>query len=130
MTLLFSHQVVSNSLWPHGLQHARLPSLSLSPRVCSNSHPLSQWCYLTISSSAALFSFGFNLSRHQGLFPGVDSSRQVAQVSTLKTERLKLNTEYPAKLPLSRYPVYRCITKRNSVHSCILFITFSNWKHP
>ena len=55
--LLFSHSVVSKSLQPHGMQHARLPCPSLSPRVCSNSHPLSQWCYLTISSSATLFSF-------------------------------------------------------------------------
>ena len=45
------------TLQPHGLQHSRLPCPSLSPRVCSNSCPLSQWCYLTISSSATLFSF-------------------------------------------------------------------------
>ena len=43
---------MSNSLGPHGLQHARLPCPSLSPRVCPNSCPLSQWCYLTLSSSA------------------------------------------------------------------------------
>ena len=36
---------------PRGLQHARLPCPSLSPRVCSNSCPLSQWCHPTISSS-------------------------------------------------------------------------------
>ena len=41
---------------PHGLQHARLPCPSLSPRVCSSSCPLSRWWYLTISSSATLFS--------------------------------------------------------------------------
>ena len=45
-----------NSLRPHGLQHARLPCPSLSPRVCSNSCPLSQWCHPTISSSVTLFS--------------------------------------------------------------------------
>ena len=45
-----------NSLWPHGLQHFRLPCPSLSPRVCSNSCPLSQWCHPTISSSATPFS--------------------------------------------------------------------------
>ena len=55
--VLFSHQVVSNSLQPHRLQHAELPCPSVSPRVCSDSCPLSWWCYLTISSSAALFSF-------------------------------------------------------------------------
>jgi len=41
---------------PHGLQHARLPCPSLSPGVCSNSCPLSQWCHPTISSSATPFS--------------------------------------------------------------------------
>ena len=41
----------------HGLQHARLPCPSLLLRVCSNSCPLSKWCYLTISSSAVFFSF-------------------------------------------------------------------------
>ena len=54
--LLFSRSVMSNSLWPHGLQHTRLPCASLSHRVCSNSCPLSQWCQPTISSSVTLFS--------------------------------------------------------------------------
>ena len=48
---------MSDSLQPHGLQHVRLPCPSLSPRVCSNSCPLNRWCYLTISSFAASFSF-------------------------------------------------------------------------
>ena len=39
----FSHLVMSDSLWPHGLQHARLPCPSPTPWVCSNSCPLSQW---------------------------------------------------------------------------------------
>ena len=47
----------SYSLLLHGLQHARLFCTPLSPGVCSDSCPLSQWCYLTISSSATLFSF-------------------------------------------------------------------------
>ena len=47
---------MSNSSQPHGLQHVRPPCPSLSPRVCPNSCPLSQWCYPIISSSAALFS--------------------------------------------------------------------------
>ena len=41
----------------HGLQHARVPCSSPSPRVCSNSCPLCKWCYLNISSSVTLFSF-------------------------------------------------------------------------
>ena len=47
----FSHSVVSDSLWPHGLQHARLPCASPTPGACSNSCPLSWWCHSTISSS-------------------------------------------------------------------------------
>ena len=47
---------MSDSLWLHGLQHTRLPCPSPFLRGCSNSHPLSQWCYPTISSSVAPFS--------------------------------------------------------------------------
>ena len=47
---------MSDSLWPHGLQHARLPCPSLSPGVCSNSCSLSWWCHPTISSSVIPFS--------------------------------------------------------------------------
>ena len=50
--LLFSHSVMSNSLWPYGLQPARLSCPSLSPRVCSNSCPWSWWCHPTISTGA------------------------------------------------------------------------------
>ena len=56
LLLLFSHSVVSDSLWPHGFEHARLPCPSPSPRACSNSCPLSQWCHPTISSSVIPFS--------------------------------------------------------------------------
>ena len=47
--LLFSHLVVSDFLWPHGLQHARFPYFSLSPRVSSNSPLFSRWHHPTIS---------------------------------------------------------------------------------
>ena len=49
--LLFSHSVVSDFFWPHGLQHTRLPYPSPSPGACSNSCPSSWWCHPTISSS-------------------------------------------------------------------------------
>ena len=51
----FSCSVVSNSLWPHRLQHARPSCPSPTPRVCAKSCPLSQWCHPTISSSVAPF---------------------------------------------------------------------------
>ena len=52
----FSCSVVSNSLWPHEPQHARLPCPSPNPRVYPNPCPLSQWCHPTISSAVIPFS--------------------------------------------------------------------------
>ena len=60
---------MSNFLRLRGLQHARLPCPTLSPRVCSNSCPLSQWCYLTILSSAILFSSCLQSFPASGSFP-------------------------------------------------------------
>ena len=51
----FSRSVVSDSLQPHGLQHARPPCPSPTPGACSNSCPLSWWCHPTISSSVIPF---------------------------------------------------------------------------
>ena len=67
--MLFSHKVISDSLPPHGLKRAKLPCSSRSPRVCSNLRPLSQWCYLTISSFAASFSFYLKSFPASGSFP-------------------------------------------------------------
>jgi len=52
----FSHSVVSNSLWPHELQHARPPFPSPTTGVYSNLCPLSRWCHPAISSSVVPFS--------------------------------------------------------------------------
>ena len=61
---------MSSCLQPHGLQHPWLLCPSLSPRVCSNSRSLNQWCYLTISSSAAVpFSFCPQFFPASGSFP-------------------------------------------------------------
>ena len=59
---------MSDSLLFHGLQHARLPCFSPSPRICSNSCPLSWWCHPTISSSVALFSCTWSFPA-SGSFP-------------------------------------------------------------
>ena len=80
LLLLFSCSVVSDSLRPHGLQHARLPCPSPTPRVCSNSCPLSQWCHPTISSSPAPSPPVPILSQHQGFFQWVGSLYKVAKV--------------------------------------------------
>ena len=52
----FSHSVVSDSLLPHGLQHSRPPCPLPTPRIYSNSCPLSRWCHPTIISSVVPFS--------------------------------------------------------------------------
>ena len=52
----FSRSVMPDSLWPHGLEHARLPYWSQTPRACLNSYLLHWWCHLVISSSVIPFS--------------------------------------------------------------------------
>ena len=71
---------MSNSLWPHGLQHTRLPCQSSTPGAYSDSCPLSRWCHPTISSSAALFPSCLQSFPAQGLFQWIDSLHQVAKV--------------------------------------------------
>ena len=60
---------MSDSLWHHELQNVRLPCHSLSPRVCSNSCPLSWWCHLTISPSDVPFSSCLQSFSASGSFP-------------------------------------------------------------
>ena len=60
----FRCSVMSDSLWPHGLQHARPPCPSPTPGACSNSCPSRQWCHPTIASSVVPF------SSHLQSFPG------------------------------------------------------------
>ena len=56
VSVQFSRSVMSDSLWRHGLQHARSPCPSPTPRVYSHSCPMSWWCHPTISSSVIIFS--------------------------------------------------------------------------
>ena len=65
----FSHWVMSDSFWPHVLQHVRPPCWSPTPRVNSNSCPLSQWCHPTNSSSVVPFSSCLQLFPASGSFP-------------------------------------------------------------
>ena len=67
-SLQLSHSVVSNSLWPDGLQHAR-PPCPPTPRVYSNSCPSSQWCHPAISSSVVPFSSCLQSFPASGSFP-------------------------------------------------------------
>ena len=67
--LPFSHEVASDSWWPHGRQHSSVFSPPILPRVCSNSCPLSRWCCITISFSVAPCSFWLQSFRTSGSFP-------------------------------------------------------------
>ena len=69
MLLLFSCQVVSNSLWLHGLQLVRPPCPSPSVRVCPSSCPLNGWCHPTSLSSVAFFSSCSQSFPASGSFP-------------------------------------------------------------
>ena len=72
---------MSDSLPPHGLQHARPPCPSPTPRVYPNTRPLSQWCHPTISSSVAPFSFCLQSFPASGSF-------QVSQLFALGGQRI------------------------------------------
>ena len=90
----FSLSVVSDSLWPHGLQHVRSPCPSSTPGVYSNSFPLSRWCHPTVSSSVVPFSShlqsfpasgSFQMSQFfasDGQSIGVSASTSVLPVNT------------------------------------------------
>ena len=76
----FSRSVVSDSLWPHGLQHARLHCPSSAPRGYSKTHV--HWVGDAIQPSHPLSSPSsptFNLSQHQGIFQWVSSSHQLTK---------------------------------------------------
>ena len=90
----FSHSVVSDLLQPHELQHVRLPCPSPTPRACSNSCALSQWCYSTILSFVVPFSSCLQSFPASGSFPmsqffasgdqniGVSASASVLPINT------------------------------------------------
>ena len=69
LLLLSSCLVMSDSLWPHGLQHAMPPCPSSSPKVCPSSCPLHWWCQPAISSSDALLSFCLHSFPASGTVP-------------------------------------------------------------
>ena len=75
-----------NSLQHHGLQHTRPPCPSLSPRACSNSCPLSQWCHQIFHPLLPSSTPAFNLSQYRSLFQWIGSLYQEAKVLELELQ--------------------------------------------
>ena len=84
ISVQFSGSVVSDSLWPYGLQHARFPCQSPTLEACSNSCPSVSDTIQPSHPLSSPPSPAFNLSQRQGLFQWVGSSHQVAKVLELQ----------------------------------------------
>ena len=94
----FSHSVMSNSLWPHGLQHTRPPCPSPTPRVYSSSCSLSRWSQPTVSSSSR---------RKQANSRKISTSASLTTLNpstvwiTKNCEKFLKRWEYQTTLPIS-----------------------------
>ena len=100
--LQFSHSVVSDSLRPHGLQHARLPCPSPTPGACSNSCPSSWQCHPTISSSVVSFSSCLLSFPTAGSFPRsqlfASGSRSIEALASASVPPMNIQDWFPLGL--------------------------------
>ena len=102
----FSRSVVSDSLRPHGLQHARLPCPSPAPRACSNSCPSSRWWHATIPSSVVPFSSCSQSVPASGSFPMSQFFASGGQTIGASASVLLSSIHFP-----HRFPSYSSIIK-------------------
>ena len=102
---------MSNSLRPHGLQRARLPCASLSPRVCLNSCPLIWLWHPTISSSVALFSFCLQSFPELGSFPVSQLFASGSQSNGASASALILSMNIQGWFPLGLIDVNSLLSK-------------------
>ena len=115
----FSLSVVSNSLWPHGLQHTRPPCPLRTPGVYSNSCPLSWWCHPTISSSVVPFSSCLQSWPASGSF-------QMSQFFTLGGQNIRVSASVSV-LPMNTREWFPLgLTSLISLQSKELSRVFSN----
>ena len=131
----FSHSVVSDSLRPHELQHARPPCPSPTPGVYPNSCPSSQWCHPAISSSSPPAP---NSSQHQGLIQWANSSHEVVKVLEFQlqhqsfqwTPRTDLLQDGLAGSPCSLRDSQESspTSQFKSINSLALSLTLHTWK--
>ena len=115
----FSHSVASDSLWPHGLQHARPPCPSPTPGVHPNPCLLSQWCHPAISSSVVPFSAcpqSFPASESFQMSQLFASSGQSTGVSASASEPWSEFPESYSEFPLAVY--FPCVSASASMPLC------------
>ena len=116
----FSQSVMSDSLQLHELQHTRFPCPSPTPRACSNSCPLSQWCYTTISLSVVPFPSCLQCFPASLFFSQwVRSSHQVVKV-------LKFHLQHQSFQWIFRTDFFLGLTDQISLQSTGLSRVFSN----
>jgi len=110
---------MSNFLWPHGLQHARLPCPSPTPRACSNSCPSNWWCHPAISSSVVPFSSCLQSFPASGSFPMSQFLASDGQSNgpSASTSALQMNIQdwFPLGLTLQHH------SSKTSFHLCSAF---------
>ena len=106
-TVQFSCTVMSDSLQPHGMQHARLPWPSPTPGAYSNSCPLSHDA-IQPSHSLSSPSSAVSLSQHQGLFQWVSSSHQVAKVLKFQLQHQSLQWIFRTNFLIYPLSAWQC----------------------
>ena len=111
----FSRSVVSNSFWPHGLQHTWFPYPSPTPRACSNACPLSQWSHPIFSSSVVPFSSCLQSFPTSGSFP-------MSQFFALGGQSIGASASASVLLGLSRVFLQHHSSKA-SILQCSAFFT-------
>ena len=107
---------MSDSLWPHEPQHAKLPCPSPTPRVYPNSCPLSQWCHPTISSSVIPFSSCFHSFPESGSF-------QMSQFFALGGQSIGVSASISV-LPIVFKYYCTTISHINSISFCLIYFVF------
>ena len=130
LSFQFSCSVMSNSLSPHGLQHARLPCPSPTPRVYSSPCPLSWWCHPTISSifpSIRVFSNESVLCtrwpKYWSFNSSISPSNEYSELISFRMDWFDLAVQVTLKSLLQHY------SSKTSILQCSAFFLFQ-LSHP
>ena len=102
---------MSDCSWSHGLQHARLPCPTLSPRVCSNSCPLSRDATQPSQPLSPPSHPAFSLSQYQGIFQWIGFSHQVAKILELQLQ----------------HQSFQCIFRVEFLEASLVWFPFVQW---